>query len=227
MTTKLLNIFLFLYCCTLAPSCNHSHESSSIKEGDLLFQDLNCGELCDAIKKVTEGVNGKDFSHCALVVNINDTLKVIEATGDKVQVTSLKNFFARSGDTATISNIIIGRVKHNFEHIIQNAVAFAKKQIGQPYDNEFLLANGKWYCSELIYEAFKHANNQNDFFELEPMTFKDPKTNTYLPTWVDYYKKLNTEIPEGKQGINPGLISRSTKIQIIKINSFKSQKNYP
>jgi hypothetical protein len=72
----------------------------------------------------------------------------------------------------------------------------------------------------LIYEAFKQANNQNDFFELEPMTFEDPKTQNFFPAWIKYYKELNTEIPEGKEGINPGLISRSNKIQIIKINSF-------
>ena len=59
---------MFCYCCTLAPSCNHSHQSESLQDGDLLFQDLNCGELCNAIEAVTEGVNGKDFSHCAIVV---------------------------------------------------------------------------------------------------------------------------------------------------------------
>ena len=52
------------------------------------------------------------------------------------------------------------------------------------------------------------------------MTFIDPKTKTFFPTWVNYYKELKTEIPEGKLGINPGLISRSNKIQIIKINNF-------
>jgi len=217
---KVINIFLFLYCCTLAPSCNHSHYSEQLQEGDLLFQNLNCGDLCNAIEAVTEGVNGKDFSHCALVVKINDTLKVVEAIGDKVQVNSLKKFFARSGDTSIIQNITVGRVKHQFEHLIPNAISNARQFIGQPYDNEFLLENGKWYCSELLYQSFKEANSQNDFFELQPMTFINPKTKTFFPAWVNYYKELKTEIPEGKPGINPGLISRSNKIQIIKINSF-------
>jgi hypothetical protein len=176
--------------------------------------------LCNAIEAVTEGVNGKDFSHCAMVVNVNDTLKVIEAIGYKVQVNSLKKFFARSGDTTVIQNITVGRVKHQFENLIPNAISNAKQLIGQTYDDEFLLGNGKWYCSELIYETFKQANNQNDFFELAPMTFIDPKTKTFFPAWVNYYEELKTEIPEGKPGINPGLISRSNKIQIIKINSF-------
>ena len=168
MKVNLLNIFLLLYCCTLAPSCNHSHQNKSLQEGDLLFQDFNCGDLCNTIEAVTEGFNGKGFSHCAIVVKIT------------------------------------------------KAIAFVKQQIGQPYDNDFLIDNGKWYCSELLYQSFKEANNQKDLFGLEPMTFKDPKTNNYFPIWVDYYKQLNIEIPEGKQGVNPGLISRSSKIQILK-----------
>jgi hypothetical protein len=52
------------------------------------------------------------------------------------------------------------------------------------------------------------------------MTFKDPNTHAFFPAWVDYYQQLKQDIPEGKPGINPGLISRSNKIQIIPIQSF-------
>jgi hypothetical protein len=209
--------FLVLYFCTLASSCNDSNNSQTLQEGDLLFQNLNCGELCDAIESVTEGVDGKDFSHCAMVVRFDDTLKVVEAIGDKVQINSINNFFARSGDTVEIKNITIGRVKHDFDGVIQKAVEFAKAQVGKPYDNAFLMENGSWYCSELLYQSFKEANNNQSFFDLAPMTFKDPNTNDFFPAWIDYYKDLNTEIPEGKTGINPGLISRSNKIKIIEI----------
>lgn len=220
MHSTFSKIFLFLSICTLGYSCSDSQQKNELQEGDLLFQNLNCGELCDAIEAVTEGVNGKDFSHCAIVVNINDTLKVVEAIGEEVQITSIENFFARSGDTAQIKNITIGRVNPEFETLIPNATAFAKQQIGQPYDNEFILENGQWYCSELVYESFKAASNQDDFFNLAPMTFKDPKTNTFYPAWMTYYKELGAEIPEGKEGINPGLISRSNKIHIVTIDHF-------
>ena len=62
---------------------NFTHQPHpELREGDLLFQNLNCGALCDAIETVTEGVDGKDFSHCGIVVELNDSLKVIEAIGD-------------------------------------------------------------------------------------------------------------------------------------------------
>jgi hypothetical protein len=194
---------------------------SKLKEGDLLFQDLNCGELCDAIEAVTEGVNGKDFSHCAIVVKINDTLQVVEAIGDKVQVTSLYKFFARSGDTTTIENITVGRVLEKYQPVVTKAALKAKAHIGEPYDDVFLMNNNSWYCSELLYESFKEANDSKDFFELNPMTFKNPKPNDFFPAWVDYYQQLKQDIPEGKPGINPGLISRSDRIQIVPIMPFK------
>lgn len=211
-------LVLLLGGCAIAPSNNQitNKPLTTLQEGDLLFQDLNCGELCDAIETVTQGVDGKDFSHCAMVVKINDTLKVVEAIGDKVQVNSIKNFFARSGDTASIQNITVGRVLEKYQPLVAKAALKAKAHIGEPYDDVFLMNNYSWYCSELLYDAFKEANDSKEFFELNPMTFKDPKTKTFFPAWVDYYKQLNQEIPEGKPGINPGLISRSDKIEIVK-----------
>lgn len=221
MKIRSLNIILFFCFSILSLSCNNMQHSEGLEEGDLLFQNLNCGELCDAIEKVTEGVDGKNFSHCAMVVKINDTLKVIEAIGKEVQINSLPAFFERSGDTSEIQNITVGRLNDQFLNMIPKAALISKQRIGEPYDDEFIMNNGKWYCSELIYEVFREANNKNVFFNLEPMTFKDPETGAFIPAWENYYKALGREIPEGQMGINPGLISRSNKIQIIKIKSIK------
>lgn len=198
-------------------SCKQKLVENNLKEGDLLFQDLNCGALCDAIETVTTGVDGKSFSHCAIVIKQNDTLKVVEAIGGQVQINSLYNFFKRSGDTALIKNITIGRAKKMSDKNLTLVASFAINQVGKPYDDEFILNNDKWYCSELVYEAYKTAYNQKEFFALEPMTFKDPKTKTFFPAWVDYYKNLDFPIPEGQLGINPGSISRSNKLEILKI----------
>ncbi len=210
---------LYFIIAIIGLSCNYKSNENNLKEGDLLFQDLNCGPLCDAIETVTNGIDGKSFSHCAIVVKQNDTLKVVEAIGGRVQINSLHNFFKRSNDTALIKNITIGRVKNLGNKGISIAAEFAISQVGTPYDDEFILNNGKWYCSELVYEAFKVGSNQKEYFNLEPMTFKDPKTNAFFPAWIDYYKSLNSSIPEGQLGINPGSISRSNKIEIIKLKS--------
>jgi hypothetical protein len=209
---------LFAWLCTC--SCNHSHYEEFLQEGDLLFQDLDCGELCDAIEAVTQGVDGRDFSHCAMVVQVNDTLKVIEAIGDQVQLNSLHHFFARSGDTLKVEKISIARLKNPYSHIAAKAASEILGFMGMPYDDDFSMSNEKYYCSEIIHEAFKSANNGKVFFEPAPMTFKQPEKDEYFPVWLTYFKDLGIPIPEGEPGINPGLISRSDKLEIVKIEKM-------
>jgi cell wall-associated NlpC family hydrolase len=183
--------------------------SKDLRPGDLIFQNLDCGPMCDAIEAVTEGVDGQDFSHVAMVCKQGDSLVVIEAIGKGVHFTSLENFAKR-----TTNKMYVGRVKPSYQKLITKAETFAEKQIGIPYDDAFIYGNNKYYCSELIYDAFKSANNGKPFFQLFPMTYKQPGSNEYFPVWVDYFKKLNLEIPEGKPGCNPGGLSRSEKIDI-------------
>jgi uncharacterized protein YycO len=218
---KFLSTFnvLFYSIIVYLSSCYDNNKiHKSIMEGDLLFQDLNCGDLCDAIEAVTEGVNGKDFSHCAMIIKIEDSLMVIEAVGKGVKLTNLNTFLKRSNDTNRLRNVTFARLKPQFHHLIPEALKFAKNQIGKPYDKAFLLNNESFYCSELLHESFKSANHGKDFFSLTPMTFKSPKTDSFFPAWISYYKDLGIAIPEGELGLNPGSISRSDKIDVLEIN---------
>lgn len=201
-------------------ACNRTSSDSQIQAGDLLFQDLNCGPLCDAIEAVTNGVNGRDFSHCAMVISINDSLKVIEAIGQQVQISSLEDFFKRSGDSLELKNISVARLRPKYQDLIPKASAYALANLGKAYDQEFLIDNEQWYCSELLYESFKVANANKEFFSLTPMTFKDPQSQEFFPAWVDYYRNLNRAIPEGEPGLNPGSISRSEKIEILDLQEL-------
>ena len=99
--------------------------------------------------------------------------------------------------------------------LIKPAIKSATSRIGKSYDEIFDIHNDKYYCSELIYYAFKEANNEQAVFELQPMTFNDPDTGQPFPIWVDYYEKLGVKIPEGEPGLNPGGISRSAFIDIV------------
>jgi len=180
-----------------------------LQTGDLLFQKMNCGELCDAIHAVTEGYQGNDFSHLGLVLIENDSVFIIEAAGNSVRKVTLEDF---SKNTST--TMFIGRVKSKYKKLIPQVISFSKQQLGTPYDDDYIYDNEKYYCSELIYDAFLKAHGK-PFFTLEPMTFKQPDSDSYFPAWIDYYKNLGIEIPEGKLGCNPGGISRSDKIKIV------------
>ena len=189
-------------------SCNQSFQ---LKEGDLLFQDLDSSPLCDAIELVTPGYHDANFSHIGLVVSDNDTLKVLESIPPKVILTKLNNFLNRSSDKNGNPKVIVGRLTEDFSYSIANAISFSKSQLNKEYDDVFLMNNDKYYCSELIYEAFLN----DSIFNLHPMTFLHPETKDTLKTWIDYYSDLGVEIPENKLGINPGIMSLSDKIEII------------
>jgi len=111
--------------------------------------------------------------------------------------------------------MLVGRVKKQYAQVAGDAVKNALLEKGVPYDDEFLYDNKKYYCSELIYDAFRKANKGKDFFVLEPMTFKQPGSDIFFPVWIEYYKKLGIPIPESEPGINPGGISTSSKIDIL------------
>ena len=160
-------------------SCSSKFE---LKEGDLLFQDLDSSLLCDAIELVTPGYNEANFSHIGLVVSINDTLKVLEAIPPKVMLTNLDNFLNRSFDKDGNPKVIVGRLKDKYLHSVEEAVSYSKSKLNIEYDEVFLMNNNSYYCSELIYKAFE----KDSIFRLQPMTFLHPETKDTLSIWKEY-----------------------------------------
>ena len=211
-----MRTFLSVICLCLSSLSNaQAWNDFKFQNGDLLFQDLDCGALCDAIETVTPAVDGKHFSHIGLVYVVGDSVYVIEAIGKDVHVTSIIKFLERQKNSTGSPKVIVGRLRPRFQQLNGLALGFALKQIGKPYDDSFLYDNGKYYCSELIYDAYKEANNGYPLFNLYPMTFKDPSTGKTFPAWKDYYKKLGMKIPEGKQGCNPGSIAINDNVLIV------------
>lgn len=203
--------FTILFLVLAITSCN----TFRLKEGDILFQDIDCGPMCEAIEAVTQGVNDYNFSHIALVVASNDSLYALEAISEGVVLTPIDNFLERSLDSSGKPKVIVGRLKKEYQHLNIKATEYAINQIGTVYDDKFIINNNKYYCSELIYDAYKRANNNQEVFRLYPMTFKPFNSDDFFPVWEEYYKNLEIEIPEGELGINPGGISRSDYITII------------
>lgn len=188
----------------------------ALEEGDLLFQDSDCGPFCDAIEKVTQGYQGANLSHVGMVIcEEGNILKVIEATTDGVILTSIDTFLNRSFDENGNSKVIVGRLKDKYHSLIPSAVKHSKSLLGKKYDHIFDVNNDTYYCSELVYNAYKKANNGESIFQLYPMTFIDPDTQKTFGIWTDYYKELGITIPEGQPGLNPGGISRSPYIDIV------------
>ncbi|WP_066220911.1 YiiX/YebB-like N1pC/P60 family cysteine hydrolase [Formosa haliotis] len=187
-----------------------------LQEGDLLFQDSDCGPFCDAIEAVTQSVDNYNFSHVGLVMkDENGDLKVMEAISAGVVLTSLDSFLNRSFDAHNKPKVLVGRLKPKYKALIPDAIAFIHSKMNAQYDAVFDINNDRYYCSELIHLAFKAANHNTPIFKEQPMTFKAPDTKETYKIWEDYFKDLGQPIPEGEPGLNPGGMSQSPFIDIV------------
>ncbi|AWM13824.1 hypothetical protein DI487_08075 [Flavobacterium sediminis] len=205
MKTKCFTLFFLL------SFAGFSQNKIELQNGDLIFQSMHCGPLCDAINQVTEGYHGIDFNHMGIVVIKEGNIYVLEASGTAVKLTPYETFISY-----TDLPMYVGRLKKRYRKLIPSAIAFGLQQLGVPYDDEYLYDNNKYYCSELIYDCFLKAYGK-PLFSLFPMTFKAPGSQDYFAVWEAYYQKLHVAIPEGQPGCNPGGISTSRKIRILGI----------
>lgn len=218
-------IFLFFalvtvfYLVFLGPSfmLEAGQVSFSVQPGDLLFQDLNGDSFFEAVAKVTQGYSGAVLTHVGIAAyNAEGETIVLEALQEGVVATPLEIFLNRSFDQEGNPKVLVGRLKRQYQHLVDSALAEAFARKGKPYNHLFDIENRKaYYCSEFIYVCFREANQGVPLFELEPMTFVDPDTQEIFPVWKNYFEGLEAEVPEGEPGLNPGGISRSPVLEVI------------
>lgn len=203
-------------------SC-HPSKDFTWKEGDILFQDGDCGDFCEAIRKVTRGYQGNQFSHNGLLTRQNGRWMVIEAVTSGVKSTDLEEFLNRDLDANGQPKVHVGRLKSPYRKLIPEAISHAKNLIGKPYDHGFNLFNDAYYCSELIHLSLEKANLGNPVFEIHPMTFIDPDTGETFSVWVRYFDNLGIPVPQDEPGLNPAGMTMDPAIDMI--HDFTDKKN--
>ncbi len=208
----LLKLIIFCLPALLFLGCGQGEYH--FKEGDLFFQDLDCGDYCEAIEKVTEGYQGSNLSHVGVLIRHNSSWKILEAGDQGVVLTAVDTFLNRSADAKGNPKVLVGRVSGLDTNLLGVAKRIGLQLVGRPYDEFFNIHNDALYCSELIYESFRNTRGE-PIFQLFPMTFKDPETKETFPIWESYFANLNIPIPEGQPGLNPGSMSRSESVDIV------------
>ena len=241
---KIQFLIIFVLLCffsTVALSVNDENKKSpslfkqqevaqkfELQTGDLLFQDLDCGTLCNGIGQVTYGVDNTYMSHVGIVdKKMNSKPVVIEAISQGVVETPLSTFLARSHDKNGDPMVLVGRLKPQYQKLIPSAIDYSRKQIGKPYNASFIPNNGQsFYCSQLVYFAFTHANHNKSIFQQNQMNFTDSKSKQMTAAWKEYFDQLKVKPPQGKIGTNPGLMSRESNILIVhKYGQLRVHKN--
>ena len=182
------------------------------QEGDLLFCVSDTSALSQAITAATQREGDIQYDHVALYAEVDGVPSVIEATARKgVRVTDWEHFITKTPKVNGKPGVDVMRIKEDID--IQAAIDRALSFKGQAYDWAFLPSNGKMYCSELIYESFRREDG-TPLFSLNPMSFRDKDGN--IPTfWVEIFKQLGTEIPDGQPGTNPNTMAAEPVLSLV------------
>ena len=109
-----------------------------VREGDVIFQ-TSLSQQSPLIKIGTRST----ITHCGVVVMKDGKPYVLE-TQKTLVLTPLKKFIARGKD---------GKYWHKRPKLDNIKIKYSG-YLGKPYDLAFKFDNGKFYCSELIYDVY-------------------------------------------------------------------------
>lgn len=91
--------------------------------------------------------------------------KLIHAVGDGVKISRLRKLF-KEYDTLMVVRPKLAPYRK--EKIITDAIVWARAQLGKPYDYEFDTDTEKFFCTQLVNEAYYHAGLHLGFTDHEP-----------------------------------------------------------
>lgn len=205
-----MRVLLYIGIIFTAASC--SRPTSLLHTGDLLFQAGELSPMSDAITDATGKDLAINFSHVGIVLSTDKADSVLEAsTEGGVHTVALDEFLNRSAKIGGRPAAIAMRLRDTSG--VAKAVARAKKHLGQPYDYNYRPANGRMYCSELIWESYLTPDGSH-IFAARPMNFRG--TDGTMPQfWIDLFQKLGEPVPEGVPGTNPNDMSRESSLEVV------------
>ena len=116
-----------------------------IREGDLVFQDLACGQRCSFIRRVTES----RYVHVGLVM-IEDGERVVYEAYEPVGPTPLVAWVGRGVN----QELAVYRPDDELLAQLPNARRELQRMRGRPYDGDYQWDDARIYCSELVIKAF-------------------------------------------------------------------------
>jgi len=142
---------------------------ASIRAGDLVFQDLDCGERCALIRQVTRS----RYSHVCIVAARDGERVVWEASGP-VDFVPLGDWVRHGqGRRVAVYRPRTAVVRYRAE--VQRRV---ESYAGRPYDAYYQWDDERIYCSELIAKAYRDAIGR-DLFEPHPVELGTAEARVY------------------------------------------------
>lgn len=173
--------------------------------GDLLFQVGAASAMEEAITAATERDTMLNFTHVGIFLTTNEADSVLEATSDGgVRIVPLADFLNRAGRIAGRPGVVAMRLRDTAG--VALSVKRARQYAGLPYDYSYRPGNGRFYCSELVWESYRDTCGRR-IFPARPMNFR-AADGTMPAFWTELFEKLGEPIPEGVPGTNPNDMAR-------------------
>lgn len=203
------NIFILLLFVGFLFSCSSQNgiDYSKLQTGDLIFVEAKQKNLSGAINRVTQKSQSENFDHVGIIETTSSGIFVLHAStklGSNKQ--SLKDFYTEN--LKNHQNMVVYRLKKDYQKAIRPAIIKANSMLGKPYNWSYILNEESYYCSDFIERIFR----EDSVFEHIPMNFKNPETHQIDDFWVQFYQKLELEIPQGHPGTNPNQLASSHKL---------------
>lgn len=167
--------------------------------------------MAGAVTAATGRGEALNFTHVAIVTG-READSVLEATSPEgVRMQPLEAFLNSAERIGGRPAVVAMRLRDTAG--VAAAVERARRCVGLPYDYSFLPGNGKYYCSELVYENYLHPDG-SPRFETRPMNFRAPD-GTMPRYWTELFERLGEPVPQGVAGTNPNDMAREASLQAI------------
>lgn len=205
-----MRILMYIGILLQAAAC--TTPAPELQTGDLIAFAGEKSRMNDAITSATGGKDHLDYSHIGIAIVQNRADSVLEATSEGgVRMTSLADFLARAARIEGRPAAIALRLRDTTG--VARAVERARKLLGSPYDYSFHPDNGRYYCSELVWETYLTSDG-SPIFPTRPMNFR-AADGTMPAFWIELFDRLGESIPEGLPGTNPNDMARDPQLKCI------------
>lgn len=124
----------------------YAGSSCPLQDGDLVFIKSQSEQ-----SKLLKLTTGSEWTHVGLAFKNEKGWEIIEAVGP-VKWTSLYSFVRRSKDLA----FNVRRVNNDFDP--EKLKEYTVDKLGRDYDLIFSWDQERWYCTELVWKAFKKVS---------------------------------------------------------------------
>ncbi|MED7818358.1 MULTISPECIES: YiiX/YebB-like N1pC/P60 family cysteine hydrolase [unclassified Francisella] len=169
----------------------------NLKKGDVLFisdsSEKNISEL-------SRGYAQHSYYHCALYMGSGEIIEAVKVDGViKANISKYLN-----------KKILAARVNES-NNFLDKVILQAKEFIGFSYNDLFLPdMKRKFYCSELIHEAFNLVSKQK-YFTQHKLNYISESDSSVSQYWIEFYNQYGLKAPQGQPGSHPNNLSLDNK----------------